>query len=180
MNFALAANAIADDQAATNSAGVSAQAKFVNGQPNVTKSFNPTSAQPGGTSVVTIKIQNVLTDQSLTALTDSDVLPPGLTVDAAFTQTQTGCGGATLGGGGTGTATISNATILPGATCTVTFRVIVSAAQAPGNIVNTVQKGNLTATTSVTGSPITQAAADAPGDTADHRRRRQRHCGQGG
>ena len=160
VNFALAANAIVDDQGATNSGGTSAQAKFVNGQPNVTKSFNPTSVQPGGISTVTWKIQNVLTDQALNNVADSDPLPAGFTVDAA-PQTQSNCGGATLGGAGTGTSTISGATIAANTTCTVTFKVDISGAQAPGTYTNTIPKGNFSATTSVSGSAVTQAAADA-------------------
>ncbi|HEX4480398.1 MAG TPA: hypothetical protein VH082_06285 [Rudaea sp.] len=159
VNFTLVANAIADDQGATNSTGTSGQAKFVNGQPNVSKAFNPTSVQPGSTSTVTLKIQNVLTDQALNALADSDPLPAGFIVDAAA-PTQTGCGGATLGGAGTGTFTISGATIAVGATCTITFVVDIPLAQAPATYTNTVPKGNLTAT-SDTGAAIPGAAQNA-------------------
>ncbi len=160
VNFTLVANTIVDDQGATNSGAQSAQAKFVNGQPNVSKAFNPTSVQPGGVSTVTLKIQNVLTDQALNTVSDSDPLPAGFLVDA-FAPTQSGCGTATFGGTGTGTFTISGATIAINATCTITFKVDVPAAQAPGSYTNTVPKANLLATTSVTNSAVTQAAADA-------------------
>ncbi|HTW83248.1 MAG TPA: hypothetical protein VMD91_04150 [Candidatus Sulfotelmatobacter sp.] len=160
VNFTLAADAISDAQAATNATGVSAQAKFVNGDPNVTKSFNPTSAQPGGTSVVTIKIANVLSNQSLTSAAESDPLPGGMTVASTPTPTSSGCGTPTLGGQGTGTFTMSAGTIAASATCTVTFTVDIPAAETAGSYTNTIPLANFTSSTSL-GGTVSGAAANA-------------------
>jgi uncharacterized repeat protein (TIGR01451 family) len=151
---------ITDAQNVTNAAGVSAQAKFVSGQPNVTKSFAPTSAAAGGTSVMKISIQNVLSDYSFTTAHESDTLPGTLLVSATA-PTATGCGTPTYGGAGTGTFTITGATIAPGATCSVSVTVNVPAGQAATTLTNTIPLANFGGTLSGGTTTITGAAAAA-------------------
>jgi uncharacterized repeat protein (TIGR01451 family) len=151
---------ITDAQNVTNSAGVSTQAKFVSGQPNVTKMFTPTSAAAGGTSVMKISIQNVLSDYSFTSANDNDTLP-GTLVVSATAPTSTACGAPTYSGAGTGTFTITGATIAAGATCAVSVTVDVPAGQAAATLTNTIPLANFTGTLSGGITAITGAAAAA-------------------
>ncbi len=145
VNFTLSASGITDDQGATNSAGYSAQAKFVNGVPNITKSFSPTAIAPPGTTTLTISIKNVLTDKPLTNAAFTDVLPASLTL--AATPTVNGnCGSPTLGTAGSATLSFSGGTIATNSTCTVTATVNMPSSQAAGQLTNTIPTTSFTST----------------------------------
>ncbi|MBV9409179.1 MAG: hypothetical protein JO164_10190, partial [Candidatus Eremiobacteraeota bacterium] len=149
VNFTIAANAITDDQGATDGTGQSAQGRFSNGKPNITKSFNPTAVAQGGTTTLTINVQNVLTDKPLTNAAFTDNLPASLTVAALSANAN--CGAPTLTGVGTGTVGFSAGTIATNATCTVTVTVSIPAAQPLGVLTNTIPTTSFTST-EVTGS----------------------------
>jgi len=160
VNYTLPIGSVTDDQGATNSGAASDQNKFVVGQPNVTKSFNPTAILPStGKSVLTINVANVLTSQALTAAQIIDPLPAGLTLDATA-PTYTNCGTApspTLTGVGTGTVTVSGMTIPAAATCVIHVTVDASATQ--GSVTNTIPANDFSAT--VGASTIASSAGPA-------------------
>jgi uncharacterized repeat protein (TIGR01451 family) len=147
VNYTLPLGSVTDDQGATNSGAASDQNKFVVGQPNVSKSFNPTAILPTtGTSVLTINVANVLSSQALTAAQIIDPLPAGITLDAAA-PTYANCGTApppTLTGVGTGTVTVSGMTIAAAATCVI--HVTVDASSTPGSVTNTIPANDFSAT----------------------------------
>jgi len=143
VNFTLAAGTIANDQGATNATGVSAQAKFVDGKPNITKSFNPTAVKQGGTSTLTINVQNVLTDKPLTSAAFTDVLPTSLTL-ASVTSIGANCGAAGVTGIGTGTISFAGGTIATNSTCTIVVVVNIPVAQPLGRLTNTIPTNSFT------------------------------------
>ncbi len=142
VNYQIVNGNLTDDQGVSNSGGVSTQDNFVAGTPTVTKSFNPVNVLPGGTTTLTININNALTGQTLDAASIIDpVSSASLTVAAgavAVGNSIAACGtlAPTLTGQTTGTATITGLTIGSNSTCSISFPVVVSA--VPGSVTNTI------------------------------------------
>jgi uncharacterized repeat protein (TIGR01451 family)/fimbrial isopeptide formation D2 family protein len=148
VNYTLPAGSVTDDQGATDSVAASNAARFVVGNPNISKSFTPTAVLPGGTSQLKISIANILTAQSLSAAQIVDPLPGGITLDAAA-PIYTSCGSPAIAGVGTGSITVSGATIPAATTCTI--KVTVDVPATPGSLTNTIPAANFTST-EVTGA----------------------------
>ena len=110
--------------------------------PTVSKSFNPTVVPLGGNSQVTVTLTAPAATCTpapstpvYTGLGFTDALPSGMTV-AATPNASTTCGGATLtANAGTGSFSLSGATLAPAASCTATVSVTVANA---GTFVNTI------------------------------------------
>jgi uncharacterized repeat protein (TIGR01451 family) len=182
VNANLVSGTITDDQGATNSGAAGAasvQNKFVLGQPNISKSFTPTTLVPGTNTMLKINIQNVLTSQNYTNAVITDTLPASLTLVSAIQNAN--CVLGTITGAGTGTIIVGGGmTMLANSTCTITAVVAVPAAQAMGGVTNTIPPGNFTsdqvtgaaaaATASLTvtgpGGGFTQTKAFTPTSTA--------------
>lgn len=133
------ANAIRTQQGVTNNSPASAP---LNVQAiGVTKSFSPTAFQVGGTSTLTITLQNP-SGSPYTGVSLTDNLPAGLTVASPPASPQ--CGGAITSTAGS--VSLSNGTIPAGSistpgTCTITFLVTTSTA---ASYTNTIPVGQLT------------------------------------
>jgi uncharacterized repeat protein (TIGR01451 family) len=146
VNVNLVANTITDDQGVTNSGASGAATsidKFVLGQPNISKSFTPTTLVPGQTTTLKINIQNILSSQNYTNAAITDTLPASLTL-VSSTQ-NANCVGGTVTGVGTGTISVGGGmTMLANSTCTITAIVQIPVAQAMGGVTNTILAANFT------------------------------------
>ena len=164
VTLSLAANAVTDAQGASDATGASTTAKFITGQPTVSKSFSPAAVAAGGPTTLTFNVQNTLVTKPLTNAAISDTLPTGLTITGTPTANSF-CGSPTLGGSGTGTLTFSGGTIAINHICTITATVNVPSAQAAGTITNSVPAGNFTSTeaTGATGAATANLVVTAVG-----------------
>ena len=110
-----------------------------------TKAFSTTFIHGGGTSTVTITLNNPNT-QSLNNVSFTDNLPTGLAI-AAIPATSTSCGGTVTATPGAGLASLSGGTIAGSGSCTVTFTVTGVKTVAPNGLVtNTLAAGTVTTT----------------------------------
>jgi uncharacterized repeat protein (TIGR01451 family) len=157
VNVNLASSTITDDQLATNSGAAGASTsidKFVLGQPNISKSFTPTTLAPGSTVTLKINIANILSSQNYTNASITDTLPASLTLVSAVQNAN--CVGGTVTGVGTGAITVGGGmTMNANSTCTITATVQVPAGQAAGGVTNTIPPANFTS------DQVTGAAAAA-------------------
>jgi CSLREA domain-containing protein/uncharacterized repeat protein (TIGR01451 family) len=96
--------------------------------PTVTKSFTPSSIAQGGTSTLTIQIQNP-NAEALTNVSFTDTYPAQITT-AAVPNITGNCGGGTVGST-SGTFTLSGGNIAGGGSCTVTIDVTSSTVGGP-------------------------------------------------
>jgi uncharacterized repeat protein (TIGR01451 family) len=157
VNVNLASSTITDDQLATNSGAAGASTsidKFVLGQPNISKSFTPTTLAPGSTVALKINIQNILSSQNYTNASITDTLPASLTLVSAVQNAN--CVGGTVTGVGTGTITVGGGmTMNANSTCTITATVQVPLTQPQGGVTNTIPAASFTS------DQVTGAAAAA-------------------
>ncbi|HTX78440.1 MAG TPA: hypothetical protein VMC62_02180, partial [Longilinea sp.] len=136
------AHSIQSEQGVTNASAASAP---LNVQPiGLTKSFSPTSFQSGGTSALTITLQNPSSTTDYTNAAFTDTLPAGVTL--VLGSTSTTCAGGTITEA-SGSIHLSGATIPHGSTstpgsCTVTGTVTSSIA---GTYTNSIGAGAMTA-----------------------------------
>ena len=151
VNLQLSATAVTSDQNITNSGSAATQAKFVVGNPNITKSFAPNAIQPNGTSTLTIRIANVLSSQTLDSSGLTDTLPAGLVVAPVPNASTTCAGGTVTAAAGTGTVALSGATIPAGGapastSCTITVSVTSATASSYTNTIPATGVGSFTST----------------------------------
>ena len=146
VNFTLPSSGITSTQGITNSNAASNQARYVVGNPTITKAFAPNAIQPGGTSVLTIRIANGLTSQTLdnSALTDN--LPAGLTVSNPPSATTSCPGGAVAAANGATSVALSGATIPANGNCTITVTVTSAVAATYTNTIPASGPGAFTST----------------------------------
>jgi len=118
--------------------------------PSLSKSFAPNTIYVGATSILTIRVTNNDTKNSLNQTTLTDFLPTAgdgdVVVSNPVTTTLTGCGSATLTdkdgnplvGGTSASVKLNNGTVLKSSTCTITV-VVTSLKQ--GSYTNTIPAG---------------------------------------
>ena len=119
--------------------------------PTIAKAFSPTTINVNDTSALTFTINNTaLGNGALTGVAFSDTLPAGVVVATPNGQTGT-CGGGTITAtAGSGSVSLSGASLAAGASCTFSVDVIGNTA---GSKVNTT--GNITSTESGQGGTAT-------------------------
>ncbi|MGA2820793.1 MAG: hypothetical protein ABSF61_09085, partial [Anaerolineales bacterium] len=133
------ANAIQTQQGVTNAAAATAPLNVQS--VGITKSFSPVAFQQGGTSTVTITLQNP-TSSPYTGAAFTDNLPAGVTVSSPPSSPQ--CSGTVTS---TATSVSLSAGIIPAGsiltpgTCTITFMVTSS---TPATYTNSIPPGALT------------------------------------
>jgi uncharacterized repeat protein (TIGR01451 family) len=103
----------------------------------LTKSFSPSTIQPGGTSTLTITMTNPNSKPANLTGTLTDYLPAGMTI---YTTGSTDCGGKYSGKTGGTSVTVSGGSIPANGSRTVTAVVTVT---KPGSYVNTLPIGSL-------------------------------------
>jgi len=126
------------------------------------KSFSPTTVQPGGQSRVSIRLRNTETTGTLYNVSLTDALPPGLTLAAAPNAYST-CAGpvAITATPGAGSLHLGGATLPPGGQCELVFDVQSS---GTGPWVNTIPIGQLSADGGVANTtPISATLNSAAG-----------------
>lgn len=155
------ANAIQCTQGVTNTSAASAP---LNVQSlGVSKSFSPQNFQAGGSSTLTITLQNP-TPSAYTGVSFTDNLPAGLLVAAPPVTPQ--CGGSvsstassvTLSGG-----TIPGGTFANPGTCTITFTVT---SDIPANYTNSLPAGSVTTNEGATNTRSASTNVRVYGDQA--------------
>lgn len=139
------ANAITTDQGPTNSNAAVANLYVVN-QPTIAKAFATDPIAPGGTSVLTITINNGA-GVALTGVSLADVLPDGLAIAATPGASTTCAGGSVTALPGTDTLAISGATVPAGGSCTFSAAIV---GNTPGTYFNNIGAGALTSNEGLT------------------------------
>lgn len=142
--------------------------------PTVTKAFATTPIAIGGSSVLTITVNNSNTAATLTGLALTDTYPTNV-VNAAVPAVSTTCGGTATAAAGGSNVTLSGGTLAAATSCTVTVTVTSS---VTGTYNNTIATGGVTttnagantnpasATLAVFLPPLTVAKAFAPASVA--------------
>ena len=162
------ANALQTQQGLTNTVPDSARLNVQ--EIGLSKSFSPPSFPAGGTSTLTITLQNP-NGTPYTGVNVSDTLPGTVLTVVPGTATTT-CGGAvsitpprtvSLAGG-----TIPAGSVTSPGTCTVTFQVTAPAGSRTGSHTNTIPAGSITTNQGVTNlrpatSVVTVAGVDVTG-----------------
>jgi uncharacterized repeat protein (TIGR01451 family) len=90
--------------------------------PSISKAFTPNKIVPGGISALSLTITNPNSFAALTGVAFTDTLPAGLVVATPNGLTNT-CVGTATAVAGSGTVTLSGATLAASAVCTVTANV---------------------------------------------------------
>ena len=133
---------IVTDQGVTNANPASAT---LNVQPiNIAKQFNPTSFQAGGTSTLTITLQNP-TASTYTGVSLSDTLPvlPNTNLTYVADSASTTCTPGTATNTST-TVTLTGGTIPPNSSCTITVNVTAPSGATAATYTNTIPPGAVT------------------------------------
>ncbi len=102
--------------------------------PGFSKSFAPNPTIVGGTTTLTLTIENSTSTIAATDLDVTDILPAGLTVAPVPNAITTCTGGTITTTGGSSTVSYSGGTVPAGSSCTVSVDVVASAV---GNLINT-------------------------------------------
>jgi (2Fe-2S) ferredoxin len=108
--------------------------------PTISNAFSPTSVLVGVSSTLTFTLTNPNTNISATGVAFSDSLPSGLTV-ATTPAIANNCGGTLTATAGSGSITLSGATINASSNCTISVNVTPSTTGSKNN-----QTGNITST----------------------------------
>jgi uncharacterized repeat protein (TIGR01451 family)/fimbrial isopeptide formation D2 family protein len=133
------ANVILTDQGPTNNNPATANL-YVVSQPTVSKAFSPAIVAAGGTSLLTVTINNGA-GIPITGVALTDSLPTGLAI-AGNPAAATSCSNGTVTAQpGTAALSLSGATIPASGFCTFSARVV---ANAPGVYLNSINAGQLT------------------------------------
>ena len=124
--------------------------------PVLSKSFNPSTIPVGGTSRLTISLQNIDTASALTQVILTDTLPDHVVLANPVSPSLNGCGiaGTLTADNGDRELTLNNATIAAGSTCTISVYVTSS---EHGVHTNTIPAGAVISREGVTN---TNAAVD--------------------
>ncbi|MBC7878333.1 MAG: sortase [Anaerolineales bacterium] len=150
---------IRTDQGVTNAAPARAT---LNVQPiNVTKQFNATSFQAGGTSTLTITLQNP-TASTYTGVSLSDTLPTTPNTNLVYvpgSSTTTCLPNGTTSNTST-TVSLVGGTIPPNSTCTITVNVTTPGGAPPATYTNIIPPRAVSITSHPTATNETQATAD--------------------
>ena len=102
--------------------------------PSIAKAFGATTMQPGGTTSLTFTITNPAANPvGLTGIAFSDSLPSGMTVANPNALTNS-CGGTATAVAGSGSVSLTGASVGLGSSCTVSVNIT---APAAGNFTNT-------------------------------------------
>lgn len=117
--------------------GNTATAVLTVGRPSLSKAFAPTAIGGGGTSVLTLTLQNP-TATAMTAAAVTDTYPTGMT-NTASPSGATTCGGTVTAAANGGSVALSGGTIPANGSCTVTVNVTTTQ-----TVTNTVAAGGLT------------------------------------
>jgi hypothetical protein len=118
--------------------------------PSISKAFNPTTIARNAMTALTFTITNPAANPTaLTGVAFTDTLPPGIVVSTPNGLTNT-CGGTATAVAGSGSVSLSGATIATGSNCTLTVTVT---GMASGNFTNTT--GAVTSTNGGTGNTAT-------------------------
>jgi uncharacterized repeat protein (TIGR01451 family) len=146
-------------------AAASANVTVVDGV-SINKSFSPISVIPGGTSRITVFVNNPSgIGLSLTGVTLTDSMPTGLVVqspaNATFTATSGTCTGTVSAVPGAPTFGISAASISSGANCQLGVDVTTNAV---GTLTNTINPGTLTSTQGASNVNIASASLLSSGN----------------
>ena len=145
------ATQLTSTQGVTNNLATSATLTVSSTAPlTLNKAFFPSAIAPGGTSTLQINITNPIGAVStLTGVALTDYLPTNIAIaNPAVASFSAGCGSSTLTAPtGGGTITLTNASIVPGATCTIQVNVTSSTA---GTYTNTLAAGALSSNQGVT------------------------------
>ena len=139
------ANVIATDQGPTNNNPATANLYVVN-QPTVSKAFSPATVAAGGTSTLTVTINNGA-GIPITGVALTDSLPAGLAIAANAAASSTCSYGTVTALPGTATLSLSGATIPAGGSCTFSARVV---ANAPGVYPNNINAGQVSSVEGLT------------------------------
>lgn len=107
--------------------------------PNVSKEFSSASFPTGGTTRLTVTLENPNPTLAMTAAGATDTFPNGTTVSNTPETATTCTNGSVIAGVGTGSATLSGATIPARGSCTFSLNVTSTTA---GSYVNTIPIGN--------------------------------------
>ncbi|HET7401199.1 MAG TPA: hypothetical protein VFJ62_05440, partial [Usitatibacter sp.] len=103
--------------------GYAADTLYVTAKPLITKSFAPATVTVGGTSTLSLTVENNNGASAITALAFSDAFPAGLVVAPAPALTNT-CGGSVSGAtAGSATIGLAGGTLAANARCTITVAV---------------------------------------------------------
>jgi hypothetical protein len=123
--------------------------------PTITKSFSPATIGINGVSTLSITIANASDNPaSLTGISLTDTYPTGVVNTTPASSSTTCSGGSVLALAGTTSATLSGATLAPGASCTITVSVTASTI---GNYTNTINANTLSSTQGVTNKTAASA-----------------------
>lgn len=151
--------------AVSNVAAGSATVTVVDGI-SINKSFSPTSIIPGGTSRITIYINNPSSiGLALSGVALTDTMPPGLVVqspaNATFTATSGTCTGTVNAVPGAGSFGISSASISSGAICELAVDVTTNSV---GTLTNSIPANSMTSTQGLSNVNSTSASLLSSGN----------------
>jgi uncharacterized repeat protein (TIGR01451 family) len=147
------ASGVASNEAATGAVSNTATLTVTAAAPTVTKAFNLATISSGGTSTLTITINNPNAAAiTVTGITDTFPVTPGAgLVRAAIPATSTSCTGGAVSSTA-GSVTLTGGTVPANGSCT--FQVDVTAATA-GGYINTIAAGALTTSAGPSTAPAT-------------------------
>jgi uncharacterized repeat protein (TIGR01451 family) len=140
----------------SGSSGTASSTLTVRPAPTVTKTFAPDVIAAGGTSTVTVTIDNSANLVAATNVTFLDMLPAGVVVAAAPNAATTCTGGTVTASPGAGSFGYSGGTVSGGASCTVSVDV---AAAAAGSYENSVTVSSSLGSSSPASDTLTVSGA---------------------
>jgi len=144
------ADAITTAQGPTNSDPANASLYVVN-QPTINKAFSPKVVSVGGTSTLTVTINNGA-GIPLTGLSLADTLPAGLAIAGNPTAATSCSNGTVTADPGSSSLSLSGAVVPANGSCTFSARVV---ANSPGVFINNINGGELFSNEGLTNSGST-------------------------
>lgn len=126
--------------------------------PTVTKAFAPATIIVGGTSQLTITINNANTSASSLTAAFTDTLPAGVVIAATPGATTT-CGGTVTATAGASTVSLASGSTIPAGSCTIAVTVT---SAVVGTHVNTIPAGALQTSAGTNAAPATASLVVTP------------------
>ena len=128
--------------------------------PSFSKAFSPASTTPGGTSTLSLTIDNTTSALNANALSVTDPFPAGLVVAPTPNASTTCTGGTLTAAAGANSVTYSGGSVAAGASCAVQVDVVAAAAGTYNNTTNNLtsflgDSGTANAILSVLGALVT-------------------------